>query len=182
MDKATGEPTGIVGTATFTPEAPDGLVEIEFVVPAGYAGKTLVAFEVVTKGDLEVASHTDIEDVEQTVTVEPTPTPEPPKQVPPAEGSAPLINSGGAEGGAANAGLLALGGVVVLGSAAGGVLVVNRRRAASGAASTGVCQDFCVSGGGVASRARLVGNGASPHERSRRWDAWRVGRAGCPGS
>ena len=67
----TAKATGIVGEATFTPESESGTVEVEFEVPAGYAGKTLVVFEKVfdAEGNV-VASHEDIDDKEQTVTVE----------------------------------------------------------------------------------------------------------------
>ena len=67
----TAKATGIVGEATFTPESENGTVEVEFEVPAGYAGKTLVVFEKVfdAEGNV-VASHEDIDDKEQTVTVE----------------------------------------------------------------------------------------------------------------
>ena len=67
----TAKVTGIVGEATFTPESENGTVEVEFEVPAGYSGKTLVVFEKVfdAEGNV-VASHEDIDDKEQTVTVE----------------------------------------------------------------------------------------------------------------
>lgn len=73
MDKATGQGTGIMGTAQFTPETSDGTVEVTFEVPASQAGRTLVAFETILDGDLKVAEHRDIGDQAQTVTVQPTP-------------------------------------------------------------------------------------------------------------
>src|SRR5690606_6051732 len=68
MDKATGEGTGIFGETTFTAEERDGTIAVEFVVPEGFAGDTLVVFEKLynTDGKL-IAVHEDIEDEEQTV-------------------------------------------------------------------------------------------------------------------
>ncbi|ROR93094.1 LPXTG-motif cell wall-anchored protein/TQXA domain-containing protein [Salana multivorans] len=84
--RSDGTPTGITGAVTFTPGEPSGSVEVTFVVPAGHAGESLVAFETLHEGaDGEgpvVAEHRDIEDAAQTVTVEedaatPTPSDEP---------------------------------------------------------------------------------------------------------
>ncbi|WP_433675879.1 VaFE repeat-containing surface-anchored protein [Microbacterium gorillae] len=84
MLKDTGSATGITGTVTFTPSTADGSVEVEFTVPAGFAGEALVAYEkLFESADLttSVAVHEDINDAAQTVTVEqpttttPTPTP-----------------------------------------------------------------------------------------------------------
>lgn len=70
MDKATGESTGIKETKEFTPESPDGTVEMKFVVPEGYAGKTLVVFERAYDEDGNlIAEHADINDRKQTVRV-----------------------------------------------------------------------------------------------------------------
>lgn len=70
MDKATGEGTGITAEKEFTPESPDGEVRVEFVVPEGYAGKTLVVFERAYDEDGRlVAEHADINDRAQTVRV-----------------------------------------------------------------------------------------------------------------
>lgn len=76
MDKETGESTGVTATATFTPESPDGTVDVTFEdLPAELAGKTLVAFETVTVPGAEgeeptvVAEHRDIEDEAQTTYV-----------------------------------------------------------------------------------------------------------------
>src|SRR5690606_141841 len=74
MDQATGEGTGIFGEATFVAEAASGTVDVEFVVPEGYAGKTLVVFERLfdAEGVLQ-AVHEDLEDEAQTVGVEEQP-------------------------------------------------------------------------------------------------------------
>ncbi|MFJ6419164.1 VaFE repeat-containing surface-anchored protein [Paeniglutamicibacter sp. NPDC091659] len=69
MDQATGEPTGVTGTATFTPETADGVVSVFFDLTDNEAGKTLVAFEDVLLGEIVIASHHDIEDEKQTVHV-----------------------------------------------------------------------------------------------------------------
>ncbi|WP_166741749.1 VaFE repeat-containing surface-anchored protein [Cumulibacter soli] len=70
MDKATGEGTGITGSTTFTTTGYSGSVDVEFTVPVGFAGKSLVAFEYLTLNGEQVASHEDIDDPAQTVTVE----------------------------------------------------------------------------------------------------------------
>ncbi|MDQ6522985.1 VaFE repeat-containing surface-anchored protein [Nocardioides sp. LHD-245] len=71
MKKSDGSATGITGTATFTPTAANGTVEVEFTVPSGYAGQSLVAFEElkVTGQAAVVAEHKDINDAAQTVSV-----------------------------------------------------------------------------------------------------------------
>ncbi|MDU0478629.1 VaFE repeat-containing surface-anchored protein [Staphylococcus chromogenes] len=98
MDKATGAPTGIKAWKTFQATTQNGSVDVEFEVPAGYAGKSLVAFETlfnakldsngkpvtgdngkneggstdvppVTGGEKPVGQHTDITDGNQTVNV-----------------------------------------------------------------------------------------------------------------
>jgi LPXTG-motif cell wall-anchored protein len=71
MDKATGEGTGITGETVFTPASANGTVDVLFDVPAGFHGKTLVAFERLhDAADVVVATHEDIDDAAQTVTVE----------------------------------------------------------------------------------------------------------------
>jgi TQXA domain-containing protein len=72
--KSDGTATGITGTKTFTPATANGTVEVEFTVPAGYAGQSLVAFETLSTGGNEVASHKDINDTAQTVNVSPAPS------------------------------------------------------------------------------------------------------------
>lgn len=71
--KADGSATGLAGSATFTPDTADGSVDVTFVIPEGFAGDILVAFERLYVGDASgdlVAVHEDIEDAAQTVTVE----------------------------------------------------------------------------------------------------------------
>ncbi|MGM1017014.1 MAG: VaFE repeat-containing surface-anchored protein [Actinomycetota bacterium] len=74
MRQADGSGTGITGSTTFTPEAAEGTVDVTFVVPVGYAGVALVAFEYLYEGDTAegapVAEHADIADAAQTVTVD----------------------------------------------------------------------------------------------------------------
>lgn len=74
MDKATGKGTGIKASKTFTPTTADGSTNLEFKVPGGYAGKTLVAFERLYHQGRELATHTDINDKDQTVVVGEKPT------------------------------------------------------------------------------------------------------------
>lgn len=83
MDKETGKPVlaadkPVEGKAVFTPAAPSGEAEVDFVFDArGLAGKSLVAFEYLyTDMDVEgasepvlVAKHADIGDADQTVAV-----------------------------------------------------------------------------------------------------------------
>ncbi len=82
MNKADGSATGITGSTTFTPAEANGSVDVTFIVPEGYAGEVLVAYEQLfegadTTGD-PVAVHEDIDDPAQTVTVEDAPAaPEP---------------------------------------------------------------------------------------------------------
>ncbi len=73
MDKATGKPLTVNGkevTAekTFTPDEPDGTVELAFTFDASsIAGTTVVVFETVSYEEAEVAVHADIEDEAQTI-------------------------------------------------------------------------------------------------------------------
>jgi hypothetical protein len=68
MDKETGEATGIVSGASFTPEASSGTVTVEFTFDGiEMAGKTLVAFETVSRDGRDVIVHADIEDEAQGV-------------------------------------------------------------------------------------------------------------------
>jgi len=76
VDRETGEPvTGADGTkveasATFTPTATEGTVEVTFTFDASaLAGHEVVAFETVTHGGHVVATHADISDEGQTVSV-----------------------------------------------------------------------------------------------------------------
>ena len=81
MDRDTQQPakddngTYIVGTTNFTPATTEGSVDVTFTFDATeIAGVQLVAFEklyhVAISSDIPVATHEDIEDAEQTVTVE----------------------------------------------------------------------------------------------------------------
>ena len=76
MDKSTGEPLLVDGAEVtaeveFTPEAADGTVELTYTLDASeLAGTSVVVFETLYLGDVEVASHADIEDENQTVTFE----------------------------------------------------------------------------------------------------------------
>ncbi len=77
MRKSDGSATGITGSATFTPTEASGTVAVNMVVPEGYAGETLVAFEWLFEGTdtsgEPVAEHTDIDDAAQTIVVEEAP-------------------------------------------------------------------------------------------------------------
>ena len=75
MDKETGEPLLIDGKkvtkeVTFTPEQPDGSVELTFIFDgSALAGKSVVAFEDCFRDGKEVAVHHDIDSKEQTVDI-----------------------------------------------------------------------------------------------------------------
>ena len=75
MNKATGEPIlindePITAETNFTPETPDGSVDVIFTFDASkIAGTTIVAFETLEYQGIEVAAHADIEDKDQTVYV-----------------------------------------------------------------------------------------------------------------
>ena len=78
MDKATGEPllvgeeqTQVTAEIEFTPEEASGTVELTYTLDASeLAGTSVVVFETLYLGDVEVTSHADIEDENQTVTFE----------------------------------------------------------------------------------------------------------------
>lgn len=58
----------VTASATFTPSEADGMVDVAFKFDAsGLNGKSVVAFETLTKNDATVAVHTDIEDAGQTI-------------------------------------------------------------------------------------------------------------------
>lgn len=58
------------GETTFTPDVPDGTVEVRFTFDAsGLEGKSLVVFEDLYKEGIKLASHAEINDEEQTVEV-----------------------------------------------------------------------------------------------------------------
>ena len=74
MDKSTGEPLlvgeqQITAELEFTPDSPDGTVELTYTFDASaLAGTSVVVFEDLCQGETLVASHTDLEDEGQTVT------------------------------------------------------------------------------------------------------------------
>ena len=83
MDKSTGKPYLVNGKevtaeTTFKPEAPDGEVKVTFEFDgSGITTKTsLVVFESMYEGDLEILVHADIEDSDQTVTIDKPGTPQ----------------------------------------------------------------------------------------------------------
>jgi len=73
MDKATGEPIIVDGkevtsSTTFKATGKSGTVDIDFTFDASsLRGKTIVAFEVLSLGDLVIASHEDISDLDQSI-------------------------------------------------------------------------------------------------------------------
>ena len=77
MDKATGEPLLVDGAEVtaeveFTPEPADGTVELTYTLDASVlAGTTIVVFETLYSDGVEIASHADINDEAQTITIEP---------------------------------------------------------------------------------------------------------------
>ena len=82
MDKATGKAflldgKEITSEVTFTPDEPDGEIEVEFTFDArSIQEKTdLVVFEGLRSDGIELAVHADIEDEGQTVTITPPETP-----------------------------------------------------------------------------------------------------------
>ena len=72
IDKNTGEPLLVNGeevtsSTTFTPETTDGTVEVKFTFDASAIERTtLIVFETLFYNDIEIASHADIEDEDQT--------------------------------------------------------------------------------------------------------------------
>ena len=78
MDKATGKAflldgKEITSEVTFTPDEPDGVIEVEFTFDARLIQieTDLVVFEGLRSDGIELAVHADIEDVGQTVTLTP---------------------------------------------------------------------------------------------------------------
>ena len=67
---ADGNP--VTASTTFTPDSSEGSVDVVFEFDADLlAGKELVAFEKLSRKDIEISSHEDIDDEDQTVTVVP---------------------------------------------------------------------------------------------------------------
>ncbi|MDK6829641.1 VaFE repeat-containing surface-anchored protein [Actinomycetaceae bacterium UMB8039B] len=81
MDKATGGPLMIEGkpvtaSKTFTPSQADGCENVDFTIDGSMVvGKTTVVFERLEHDGQTIAVHTDINDEDQTVLFEKTPTP-----------------------------------------------------------------------------------------------------------
>ena len=79
MDKGTGDPLVIgeeqvTSEATFIPTETNGTIDVIFTFDAtGLEGKNLVVFEKLFQGEVEIASHQDIEDEGQTVSFIETP-------------------------------------------------------------------------------------------------------------
>mgnify|MGYP001771144962 CR=1 FL=1 len=67
-----GEP--VTAETTFTPETADGTVDVTFTFDSSALteGTEIVAFESLTRGDVELAAHADINDEAQTVTIDVT--------------------------------------------------------------------------------------------------------------
>jgi len=88
-DTATGSATGIVGSTTFVSSATgNGDVDVQFAIPSGYAGRSLVAFEEIAQGATVVATHADIAAASQTVRLLSAPAPASPAA------SSPLAHTG----------------------------------------------------------------------------------------
>lgn len=81
MDKTTGEPLMVEGkpvtaSKTFTPDQADGCENVDFTIDASMlVGKTTVVFERLEHDGQTIAVHTDINDEDQTVLFEKSPTP-----------------------------------------------------------------------------------------------------------
>ncbi|KGL37827.1 VaFE repeat-containing surface-anchored protein [Listeria newyorkensis] len=86
MDKATGKPVvsngkEVLGETTFTPEEPNGVVEVAFDLDAReLGGREVVVFEKLFRNGKEVVGHEDINDLDQTVRYIKQPDPENPGQ------------------------------------------------------------------------------------------------------
>lgn len=81
MDKASGEPLmaegkPVTASKTFTPQESDGCENVDFTIDGSLlVGKTTVVFERLEHDGQTIAVHTDINDEDQTVLFEKTPTP-----------------------------------------------------------------------------------------------------------
>ena len=77
MDKGTGEALLVDGAEVtaeveFTPESADGTVELTYTLDAStLAGTTIVVFETLYSDGVEIATHADINDEAQTITINP---------------------------------------------------------------------------------------------------------------
>lgn len=86
MDKKTGKPfvvddEEITAEVTFTPETSNGEVTVSFTFDGSAVTKEtdIVVFESLYSEDVEIATHADIKDENQTVTIHPQPEPEKPQ-------------------------------------------------------------------------------------------------------
>lgn len=86
MDKKTGKPfvvddEEITAEVTFTPETSNGEVTVYFTFDGSAVTKEtdIVVFESLYSEDVEIATHADIKDENQTVTIHPQPEPEKPQ-------------------------------------------------------------------------------------------------------
>lgn len=65
----------ITASVTFTPESPNGTIEVPYTInTSSLEGKSIVAFESLTKDGKEVATHADINDKGQTINVKKKPS------------------------------------------------------------------------------------------------------------
>lgn len=65
----------VTASVTFTPESPNGTVEVPYTInTSSLEGKSIVAFESLTKDGKEVATHADINDKGQTINVKKKPS------------------------------------------------------------------------------------------------------------
>ena len=77
MDKSTGNPLLVDGAEVsaeveFTPESADGTMELTYTLDASaLAGTTIVVFETLYQDGVEIATHADINDEAQTITINP---------------------------------------------------------------------------------------------------------------
>ena len=65
----------VTASVTFTPESPNGTVEVPYTInTSSLEGKSIVAFESLTKDGKEVATHADINDKGQTINIKKKPS------------------------------------------------------------------------------------------------------------
>jgi len=129
MNKATGESTGIMAETKFTPDSPDGSVQIKFTVDSSKLNDlSLVAFETLTaksgiddNTDVVVASHEDINDEAQTVTIKP---PVPDIEVTPSGNVTPTPTNGVDTGDSSNLEML----VMLIMFAGAAAIIAGRKR------------------------------------------------------
>ena len=95
MDKATGKALLVNGKEVtaekkFTAKTADGTVEMTFTfASSALGGKTVVVFEDLYEGDVKVASHSDINDKEQSIVV--NHPPKTPKKNPKTGDASPIV-------------------------------------------------------------------------------------------